>query len=43
MGTGFCLESREERVLYEDLDIAGEILLKWIVEKYIRVIRTGLI
>jgi hypothetical protein len=31
--TGFCWESQKERDPYEDLDVGGRVILKWILDK----------
>jgi hypothetical protein len=33
MHIGFCLGSQKEGGHYEDLDVGGKIILKWILEK----------
>jgi hypothetical protein len=43
MHTGFWWEGQKERDHYEDLDISGSIILKWILERQDGVVWTGLI
>jgi hypothetical protein len=33
MHIGFWWESRKERDHYEDLDVSGRIILRWIIER----------
>jgi hypothetical protein len=40
---GFWWERKKERYNYEDLDVGGRIILRWIVEKYDGVVWTGFI
>jgi hypothetical protein len=39
----FWWKSQKERDHYEDLEVGGRIILKWILEKYDGVVSTGLI
>jgi hypothetical protein len=43
MNLDFWCESEKEREHYENLDIGGRIILKWILEKQNEVILTALI
>jgi hypothetical protein len=43
MHTGFCCESQKELDQWEDLDVDGRIVLKWIMEKYDGVVWTRFI
>jgi hypothetical protein len=43
MHTGFWLEIQKERHHYEDLDVCGKIILRWILERYDGVVWTGCI
>jgi TnpA family transposase len=39
--TEFWWESQKEQYRYEDIDVGGRIILKWILEKYDEMIRNG--
>jgi hypothetical protein len=43
MHTGFWCESQKELDQWEEVDVDGRIVLKWILEKYDGVVRTGFI
>jgi hypothetical protein len=43
MHTRFWWESQNEREHYEDLDVGGRIILKWILEKQDRAVWAGFI
>jgi hypothetical protein len=40
---GYWWESQQERDHYEDLDVGGRRILKWIVKRWVGMVRTGLI
>jgi hypothetical protein len=43
MHIGFWWESQKERDCYENLDLGGRLIFKWILERWDRVVWTGLI
>jgi hypothetical protein len=43
MGTGFSRKTQEERDHYEDRDIGGDSMLRYILKKRDGVVRNGLI